>query len=102
MFEQLAAHGWSIDRLLKSAKREYETAVGLKQASVWFRKDSEVDQFWLSAQYDSEGCNAAACCYAIVPEKASEDAVAAAVDAFIENLDNTVSQTYAARLLKAA
>ncbi|HDR9105462.1 TPA: hypothetical protein QDB04_002303 [Burkholderia vietnamiensis] len=102
--EQLAAYGWALYTVssLPAGTREYATAVGLKQASVWLSKSSEYERYYLTAHYESEGRNAAASCFAFIPMAASEDEVATAVDTFIASVDKAISETYAARLLKAA
>ncbi|MBU9200119.1 hypothetical protein KTD31_01710 [Burkholderia multivorans] len=104
VFEQLAAYGWARDEThqLRAGTRKYETAVGLKQASVRLNRGSEHERYYLTAYYESEGRNAAACCFAFIPMTASEDEVATAVDAFIDAVDKAISETYAVRLIKAA
>ncbi|KVP75251.1 hypothetical protein WJ96_05705 [Burkholderia ubonensis] len=59
-------------------------------------------QLWLVGEYISEGNNVLAGVMAIIPQDASADVVFEHVDAFAEEVNQRISETYAARLLKDA
>jgi hypothetical protein len=97
---RLHQHGWAADRIIRTvAVKEYPTAVGLKQGSVRLVQDHEVPQYWLKGEYLSEGRNALAGCFAIIPADADSAAVQSHVDAFAAEVNRQVAGTYAARLL---
>lgn len=94
-------HGWQTDRILPNVVfRLYETAVGPKQASVWFTVCRSTDAVYFWPEYQSEGRNAAENCSAWVMPGLSVEAAHEVVDRFVLDLDICVSQTYAARLLR--
>ncbi len=95
-----ASHGWKIDRILTNvATKDHDTAVGPKQASVRIKFDAECSQYWLNAEYYSEGRNALAGCIACFPATADDATVEAHVDAFVASATKMIGGTYAARLL---
>jgi len=97
----VSLHGWTQDSLLDfAATKQYPTAVGMKQASVRIRKDSTEPQYWLNGEYQSEGNNALAACVGCIRADLQIEEVEALVDTFAAKADKTVSETYAARLLK--
>ena len=101
MARLVSHHGWTADRLLTCVvTKQYPTAVGLKQASAYIRKDNTVPQYWMNGDYQSEGRNALAIAFACIPANADVATVEAHVDAFAATADKLVAETYAARLLK--
>lgn len=93
-------HGWRSDRILPNvASRLYETAVGPKQASVWFTVCKTTNSVYFWPEYQSEGRNAAGIVSAWVTESMSDAEAAEKVDQFVQALDACISQTYAVRPL---
>jgi hypothetical protein len=94
-------HGWAADRVLDNiVMKHFQTAVGLKQASVRIKDDSEGGRYWLSAEYQSEGRNALEACSGIVSATADVPQAHAEVDAFVIEVNRQIGETYAARLLR--
>lgn len=97
----VTVHGWHSDPVIpKVATRMYDTAVGPKQASVWFSQCGETGTIYFWPEYQSEGRNAVANCSAWVRADLSDEQANEVVDNFAEALTACVSQTYAARLLE--
>ena len=95
-------HGYRPDRLMPTfATKEFKTAVGWKQAVVRIVVPDGLGQFWLLADYQSEGRNALAGTMAVIPQDADQDAINAHVDKFSRDIDEAVANTYAGRLLAA-
>ena len=91
-------HGWTADTVLDNVvTKQYPTAVGLKQASARVTEGNA--QHWLSGDYQSEGRNAISTCFACIKASASVTEVEAALDAFVRDVNKTIAETYAARLL---
>jgi len=108
----VSAHGWTSyenhpwasyrERPLFTTK-DYPTAVGPRQAVVRpVAPDNGRGQLWLVGDYMSEGNNALVGVMAIIHQDAADDVVYGLVDRFAEDVSHRISQTYAARLLKAA
>jgi hypothetical protein len=97
--ERLAVqHGWKTDSLLDTVvTKQYPTAVGLKQASARIVEGNA--QYWLHGEYQSEGRNALSTCMACIRTSFSVSEVQVAVDAFVRDVNATIAETYAARLL---
>jgi hypothetical protein len=83
--------------------KDYPTAVGPKRAVVRpVVPDNGMGQLWLVGEYISEGNNALVGAMAIIHQDAADDVVYEHVDAFAQKVSQRISETYAARLLKAA
>lgn len=99
IMDKIVQQGWEIDRIIRYvATRMYGTAVGSKQASVRLSFDKEFHQYWLRAEYWSEGRNALSTCFATIPVDAADALIDAELRKFFKQVNDTVSQTYAARL----
>lgn len=108
----VSAHGWTSyeNHPWKSYRerpffttKDYPTAVGPRQAVVRpIVPDNGMGQLWLVGEYISEGNNALVGAMAIIPQDAADDVVYGLVDRFAEDVSQRISETYAARLLKAA
>lgn len=95
-------HGYRPDRLMPMfATKEFKTAVGWKQAVVRVVVPDGLDQIWLLADYQSDGRNALANTMAVIPQDADQDTINAHIDKFSNDIDSTVANTYAGRLLAA-
>jgi hypothetical protein len=92
-------HGWEEISVLDGpvVRKEFPTAVGLKEAVARITEGNA--QHWLSGEYQSEGRNALSTCLVCIRTSASVTDVEAALDAFAHDVNKTVAQTYAARLL---
>lgn len=103
VMQRMAQQGWQIDPVWGClATKDFATAVGPKQASVWLTDDREFPRYWLHGSYYSEGRDALAACYGIIPAIAEMADIDALVDQFLTDVAHTVGSTYAARLLRYA
>lgn len=94
-------HGWKTDRIIPNVvSREYETAVGMKQASIWLTVCRETQNIYLKPDYRSEGRNAAESTIGFIRAASTEAEALAALDAYLPKLDDCIAQTYAARLFR--
>lgn len=99
---RLKVLGWDFDRIVTTAAtKDYNTAVGVKAAIVRIRRDSELPQHWLNAEYQSEGSNAVANCIGFLPDAIGAELVEAKVDHFIASVERAIANTYAVRLLNS-
>lgn len=95
----VTAHGWHADRIIPNVvSRFYETAVGPRQASVWFTARSSSGSVCFLPEYYSEGRNAVESHFTWVTDDMTDEQVLQLVDKFVKDLDAGVAQTYAARL----
>ncbi len=97
----LAAAGWKPEPGTAIASKFYDTYVGPRQAQVYLSRGDEYNRT-LSGQYYSEGRDATAACLKLIPHTATPEQVAHIVSRFMADMDATVAQTYAARLLRTA
>jgi hypothetical protein len=95
----LVAHGWTaIDGGTAVARKVYPTAVGPKEALAFVTRSADGDpNRTLSGQYWSEGNNVIRS--VLLPKSATEEALRALGAEFASQADQSVGQSYAARLL---
>ena len=92
----LAAHGWTeFTGGPALATKQFETAVGMKQASAYLSVGDEFNRT-ISGRYDSEGNNALEPHGVLVPKLAGGEDIKRLAAQFAERADEAVSQTYAA------
>lgn len=101
---QLQPHGWSpCERSTAVAMKTYDTAVGPKDAVLYLADwGASSDVYILSGNYESEGRNALSTTTAQIPKSVSKEGLLALVNNLAPSLDQAVSETYAARLLRTA
>ena len=102
--QELVRHGWQLSwrpELLPNAmSRKYETAVGLKEALVWIVPAQSDSALQLTAEYWSEGRNALSCCFSTILVAEEEKVAISKVSAFLVDVEKSIAETYAVRLLK--
>jgi len=103
--QELVRHGWQLPRwrpewLPNAMARNYETAVGLKEALVWIVPAQSGLALKLSAEYWSEGRNAVSCCFSTILVAEEEEVAISKVSAFLVDVEKSIAETYAVRLLK--
>ena len=97
----MVENGWELTAGPSLAVKFYQTAVGKKQASAWFRpcRTGSVHAV-LSAFYSSEGRNIAESSDELIWCTASEAEYVASARAFVANVDQAVWNSYACRLIR--
>lgn len=92
----LAAHGWTRERILRNvAHKTYLPHA----ATVRVELDSENQQYWVKGEYVSKGDNVLATCFACIPSTAAQADVFDAMDAFIQEAEQQINQSFAVRFL---
>lgn len=99
--EVLVECGWTPFGGPAIAVKSFDTAVGAKEAVAWLSKGDEYNRT-LSGDYHSEGRNALEACGVLIPVDADADTVRRLAQQFVEKVDSTVVQTYAAKLRRSA
>lgn len=97
----LQAHGWTPVHPLDTAiaQKSFETAVGERVASVYLSQfDKEGFNCTLAGDYESEGRNQLAGDSMLISWNATPQDVQRITQAFAAQADQTISQTYAARI----
>lgn len=102
--EALAAAGWVANPGGSAlALKQYETAVGIKEAQACLGNlTSSVDNASLDGQYWSEGRNVLESAVVLIPKNADGEQVRSLARQFADQADTAVLQSYAARLLRDA
>ena len=102
--EALAAAGWVANPGGTAlALKQYETAVGIKEAQAYLGNlPSSVDNASLDGQYWSEGRNVLESAVVLIPKNADGEQVRSLATQFADQADTAVLQSYAARLLRNA
>lgn len=95
----VTVHGWARDRLLtETATKVYDHAAGATPATVRLTHDRGTGQLRLSGEYWSEGRNALALCSESLDLSATPAEIVARVNAFVEQVEDSIGETYAMRL----
>ena len=95
----MVENGWVLTVGPSLAVKIYQTAVGNKQASAWFKPCRSTSvQAVLSAYYESEGRNVAESSSELIWCNASEQDFVAAARSFAAGVDQAVWNSYACRL----
>jgi len=100
--DRLVADGWTsasefdIECSCFLASKDYETAVGIKTATVSLEPRSE--GFQLVGNYQSQGRNILSTTWFTIPEGMSAEAISSGASAFVTQVDAEVDQSYARRL----
>lgn len=93
----LIKHGWTLVAGPAFATKTYDTAVGRKEAIAWlpwkFIKDEE--HVYFRGQYESKGDNILVGCTEYIPVNASAEIVANHANAYCDNVDEAVRESYA-------
>lgn len=103
--DRMGSHGWLIvDDLSFNctsgvAKKQYQTAVGIKEAIAYLQAGDDGARR-LIAEYYSEGNNVLSTTTASFTPDCSTEAVGAGTTRFAARVDDVVSGTYAVRLLR--
>ncbi|MBN3777012.1 hypothetical protein G3O06_05435 [Burkholderia sp. Ac-20345] len=95
----LSIHGWEKADGTAIARKNFATAVCIKEALVYLA-DFAGENYMLQGSYYSEGRNQLEGHSALVPKASDPEAAAAIVRKFAENADRVVGETYAARLAR--
>lgn len=101
--ECLVECGWTPTPLpgISLASKDYETAVGMKGADVYFSDAGrDLSNFRLFAYYYSEGRNILEPLEVIIPRVASKEEVIQLASDLVSQIDAVISQSYAAKLSK--
>lgn len=93
----LMKEGWTCYKNSAVAWKEFESAVGLKRAFIYFYP-SDGFNFSLKGDYQSEGRNILyfGC---LIPESASEATIKSLVTDWLKQVTATIDQSYAVKLL---
>ena len=97
----LVGLGWSHEKGTAFASKTFETAVGPKQALVYLAEFGPSENLMLQGQYWSEGSNALEPHCVLVSRTASFEQLQQVATEFARKADSVVSETYAAKLLRA-
>lgn len=101
MVAQLVAEGWKAEDGTAIASKTYATAVGPKQAHAYVQDFGPTSEnVVLAGDYQSEGRNILEPHGVLVPRSAEGGVLSALVQKFVRDADDTVADSYAARLLK--
>jgi len=95
-------HGWSRHEGTAIVEKEFETAVGLKVAFLYFKASADDPfGFVLSGEYQTEGRNAV---YfrSLIRRDADSAKVREVATSFVIEADLAIMQSYAVRLVKDA
>lgn len=98
----LVAHGWTaasqldMDICCLVASQDYETAVGIKTATLSLEPRSE--GFQLVGNYQSEGNNVLSTTWLNIPSGMTSEQIAEKVPEFLEKVGREVNRSYARRL----
>lgn len=88
----------SIANTTTIATKQYQTIVGLKQATLYFTKyDSEIE-FCLRGEYNSEGRNALLNTAKVINAYSTDNELLIAISEYVLRVDRVVRTTYAAKL----
>lgn len=97
----LCDHGWAPGRYAMVANRFYPTAVGVKEAQAYLKDfGPDPESFILDGTYYSEGRNALSV-GVMIPKNADDETLRQLVARFAANADESIAQTYAAKLLRS-
>lgn len=102
---QLTCRQWIAFALPCSAVaiRQYDTSVGAKEAQAYLAPSADPDFAGiLMANYESEGRNILSTVWYRIPRDVSDTALASIVEAFNQEIDRTVGNSYAMRLARPA
>jgi hypothetical protein len=105
--EQLAKQGWnlvdgiSMENTATVATKDFETAVGTKTAIAYLMPSSESTGY-LNADYQSEGRNVLSTVWHTIGHIYCQDDVVTASQAFTQQVNKIVGDSYAMRLMASA
>lgn len=101
--QRLVELGWTGEAYTAIARKEYETAVGLKTALVYLADFGPSEEtLMLTGDYQSEGRNALSTTMVSVPRLADESSLRLLAEKFAIAADAAVADTYAAKLHRPA
>lgn len=101
IIECLAARGWMTDCVVKNAAtKDFATAVGPKQATIWVAYSYSSACHVLTGQYESQRNNALSACWTWIPATAHASEIANAVDEHLAKVEHAIGETFAVKLLK--
>lgn len=95
--EVLTSNGWNFRSGVAIAQKEFQSAVGVKEAFVFLSNGDEYF-FVLSGDYQSRGNNALASHSTLIPKKSTLDQVEVLVKDFTKDVERVIQDTYAMRL----
>lgn len=92
----LLEKGWSVDRILKNiAQKKYPP----HHATIRVEFESEYMRYWVRGEYRSMGRNILSTCIACIKAASSLAEIAAAMDCFLNDVEQEVNQSFAVRFL---
>lgn len=98
----IAQQGWVADRLLPyGLTKMVATAVGSKNATIWVLYNPREGIVRLNGTYFSEGRNVLDACVRLIPADSGPDAVLAKVWEFLGQVERSIAESYAVRLLRS-
>lgn len=92
----LLAHGWKLEDGIAIASKEYQSAAGFKKAFVYAY--GVLLDYVVSAEYQSQGRNILSTSSVLIQKALTEAEVELLANAFAENIDAIVADSYAVRL----
>jgi hypothetical protein len=96
LVKHLLSKGWFADRIIKNiATKEYSPHRALIRVTL----DSENDQYWVNGEYTSKGENVLSGCFACIKTGSSLEDSNAAMDDFLEEVEDRIGQSFAVRFL---
>lgn len=100
--EALQANGWTLTQGPSLAQKDFDTAVGVKTATVWISPmRAGTIQRLLSGEYYSEGRNILGPHCVLIPVDADSDTAAELTLQFVRNVESAIADSYAVRLLRS-
>lgn len=100
----LTVQGWKLvsqtdlEISIALAKKDYQTAVGVKSATAFFYQTKEKD-FYLKAEYESQGQNIFPTLRYVMKETTTVHEIESIVSQFVSEIDKAVSDSYAVRVM---
>lgn len=98
---QLQMFGWVPEKGVAAnaaGRKTYKTAVGDRDAIAWLAHSASDNDVRLTGEYWSEGRNCLSTLFIHIPYTASDELIGEKVSYFAKQVDEQVSESYAARL----
>ncbi|MBU0501444.1 MAG: hypothetical protein KJ558_10135 [Gammaproteobacteria bacterium] len=99
IIQHLTDKGWEVVGIMPVVQRLYPTIVGPKAAHIYIHENAE--RIRLAGDYQSEGRNILSTCWAKISPGANDSEAEGILSDFLAQVDRTIGESYAARLLRS-
>lgn len=96
----LIKNGWKSFGGSAIAVKEFQTAVGMKEAQAYLSDGDGINRT-LSGAYETAGHDALANCSVLIPVDASEQTVSILTSKFCQYAEDAIEQSYAVNVLRS-